>query len=121
MPIGYPWPLLTHVVAGVTSGLLAQIVLMVVLGTVPGRGWLDCRGDGPTPPPGAIHASLHSLGCFLLLSRLGKNGGAVLRSLVVALTIERRWIVQLEEPLLEQVFIADYGRVERDPYCLGVA
>src|SRR5688572_7138645 len=111
---------LPHEVTGVTSGVLLQVILVVTFGVVPGRGRLDCGGDWPTPTAGCCDASLHSLRRLLLRSVLRKDRGAVLRPDIVALTIERGWIVQLEEPLFEQVFVTNDGRIERDPNGLGV-
>ena len=52
--------------------------------------------------------------------RLREDRRAVLRADVVALTVERGRVVQLEEPLLEQVFVAEHRRVERHADRLGV-
>src|SRR5687767_2188666 len=69
----------------------------------------------------SLYASLHSFRGCLLRRSLRKDGGAVLRPDVVALTIQCRGIVQLEEPFLEQILITECRRVERDPYRFGVA
>src|SRR4051812_2587333 len=84
-----------HVVTGVTARVLAQIVLMVRLGAVPGARWLDARRDGPLPLARRIDARLHALRGRPLFGALRKDRRAVLRSDVVALAIERRGIVQL--------------------------
>ena len=51
---------------------------------------------------------------------LRKDRGAVLGPDVVALAVERGRVVQLEEPVLEQVLVAQHRRVERHPDRLGV-
>ena len=56
----------------------------------------------------------------LLLGGQGKDRGAVLRSDVVPLSIERRRIVQFEEPLLQEILVAEQAGIERDPNGLGM-
>src|SRR5207237_3144032 len=107
-------------VAGVAAGVLAQVILVVALGAVPLAGWLDARGDRPLPLARRVDARLHALGDLALLRRLRKDRRAVLRADVVALAIERGRVVELEEPVLEQLLIAQHRWVEGHADRLGV-
>lgn len=53
-----------------------------------------------------------TLGRRLLLGRLWENRRAILCPDVVPLAVECRRVVQLEEPFLEQILVADYEWVE---------
>mgnify|MGYP006951239953 CR=1 FL=1 len=91
-----------QVMTGVAAGMLAQVVLVIGFGAVPGRGGLDRCGDGPPPLTGRVDSGLHRLGDPLLLGGLRKDRRAILGSHVVALAVERGRVVQPEEPLLSR-------------------
>src|SRR5215207_2627967 len=93
--------LIAQVMAGVPAGMLAQVVLVILLGAVPGRGGLDARGDRPVPAPRRADARDDAFRDCSLLLRLREDCRAVLRPHVVALAVERRGVVQAEEPALE--------------------
>src|SRR5207247_6424820 len=116
----YRSSLVAHAVARVRSGVFSQVVLVVLLGAVPGGGRLYGRRERPLPLPGRLDARLHALGRDLLLWRLGKNRGPILRPHVVALAVERGRVVQLEEPFLQQIFVAEHRGIERHADRLGV-
>src|SRR4051812_48929537 len=84
-----------HEMAGVSTWILAQVVLVVALGTVPLGGRLDARGDRPLPLPARVYSRYHALRRALLLRRLRKDRGPVLRPDVVALAVQRGRVVQL--------------------------
>ena len=101
--------------------MLAQIVLMIGLGAVPGGGRFDGGGDGLFPFSRGVHARYHLFGRRLLLGSVRKQRGPVLGTDVVALAVERGGVVQFEEPLFQQIFVAQDGRIEGDPDGFGVA
>src|SRR5688572_17865785 len=107
--------------AGVPAGMLAQVVLVVILGTVPGGCGLDTRGDWPLPTPRRADTRDDAFRDGPLLFGLREDRRAVLRPRIVALAVERRGIVQAEEPALEQLLEAEHRRVEGHADRLGVA
>src|SRR5438876_3596862 len=92
--------LIAHVVAAVSARVFAQIILVIVLGAVPGGGGLNGCRKRALPFPGCIYTRPHSFRRCLLLRRLRKDRRSILGASVVTLAVECRWIVQLEEPLL---------------------
>src|ERR1043166_2582466 len=97
---------------GITARIFSQIILMIALGAVPGRGGLDGRSNRTLPLPRRLNARYHSLRRFLLLRRLRKNRRSILSADVIALTVEGGRIMQFEEPLLEYIFVAKVRRIE---------
>ena len=92
-------------------GVALKIFLVVFLGAGVLRGveCFDLRGDGLLD--GLLNPVFHRL-CGKVLRRVvGENGTAVLCADVVALAIERGWVVQDEE-YLQQGFVADDLRVK---------
>src|SRR4051812_40845492 len=87
--------LFTQVMTTVTTRMVAQIVLVILLSGVPVGGGLNRRRERSLPFPRRFYARLHSLCGYLLLRSLRKNRRAVLRTNVVALAVERSWVVQL--------------------------
>src|SRR6516225_10809661 len=95
----------------IPARMLLQIILVIPLGAVPrGRG-LDRRRDRPLPGSGRRDARDHALRRRLLLGALREDRRAVLRADVVALAVERGGIVQLEEPFLEEILVAEHRRI----------
>src|SRR5687767_15486464 len=96
----------------VSTGIVAQIILVIRLGGVP----LRCRFDGGRnsafPTSRRVDARSHTLRSGFLLWCLGEDRRAILRTDVVPLPVERGRVVQLEEPPLEQLLVAEYCRVE---------
>src|SRR5436190_20423447 len=106
---------------GVAAWILAQVVLVVGLGAVPGGGGLDGCRDRAAPLARGADARDDATCGLLLLGRLRKDRRAVLGADVVPLAVERGRIVQAEEPVLEQILVAQYRWVEGDAHRLGVA
>src|SRR5262245_34633818 len=111
---------LPHEVAGVAAGVPDQVVLVVVLGAVPGRRGDDLGDDRLLPLAGLVDARLHRLGRLLLLLGGVEDRRPVLRPDVVALPLERGRVVHPEEPLLQQVLVAQLPAVEDHLHRLGV-
>src|SRR5204862_7319388 len=108
-------------VARVSTRILPEIILVIRLGAVPGRGGLDRCGDRAAPFAGGVDARDHALGGGALFFGLWEDRRPILRAEVVPLTVERRRIVKAEEPLLTQMLVAQRRRVEGDADCFGVA
>ncbi len=83
---------------------------MISLGVVPGRGRLDRRRDRTLPAPRCVDARDDRRRRRFLLRRLREDCRAILRPDVVPLAIERRGIVQPEEPALEQFLVGEARR-----------
>src|SRR5215210_4191017 len=64
---------LAQEVAGVAAGILAQIVLVIGLGAVPGARGLDRRGDRTPPLSRGLHARDDAARGGLLKGRLRKD------------------------------------------------
>src|SRR3954465_4084461 len=105
--------LLSEKVAAVSARVLPEIVLMVALSTVPGGGRLDARRNRSLPFAGSLNPRYHLLRNVFLFRGLGKDRRAILGTDVVALAVERGGIVQPEEPVLQQLLVAQHGWVER--------
>src|ERR671910_910097 len=88
--------LIAQVVARVPAGILPQVVLVILLSAVPGRGGLDARGDRPPPAPRRTDTRDDAFRDRSLLLRLREDCRAVLRPRVVALAVKRRGVVQAE-------------------------
>ncbi len=88
--------------AGVSTGMLTQVVLVVLLSAIPGRSGFDARGNRTLPAPRRGDTRDDTFRDRLLLLRLRKDRRAVLRPDVVALAIERRGVVQAEKPAIEK-------------------
>src|SRR6185437_9319414 len=106
----------------VATGVLRQILLMIVLGVKePGRV-TDFRGDGAVSgggEPGLIRAP-GNLGCIPLCLVGHVNRGAVLRADVASLPHPLRGVVRLPEGL-EQILVADLGGIVNHAHHLGVS
>src|SRR5207237_5305040 len=92
-------------VAGVSAGVLLQVLLMIVLRRPERAGGNDLGDDFPFPLPRARHLILHALGDLSLLLVVVEDRGAVLGADVVALAVERRRVVHAEE-VAEEVLVA---------------
>src|SRR5918993_265637 len=106
-------------VAGVAIRVALEVILVLWLGLpeLAHRG--DCRHRATRPQTRGV--DIVDCPQSLLALRLGdvKDLRAVRSSDIVALAIQRGWIVNLEEDL-QNVTIADTCRVELDLYGLGV-
>src|SRR5688500_2941441 len=106
--------------AGVSARVLAQIVLVVIFGAIPGAGRLDARRDRSLPTPGRINTCDDAFRDGPLSLRLRERRGAILRPNVVALTVKCRRIVQPEKPAFEQILEGEHGWVESDTDRFGM-
>src|SRR5208337_2234272 len=93
--------------------MVLEVVLVIVLGGIERGGWLD-RGDDRAGE-GALFRQLsnHLLRGLVLLLIAIKNHRAILLADVVTLAVQRCRIVHREEHL-QQVFVADDGRIKGD-------
>lgn len=103
----------------VSSGLLEQVLLMVVLGVPPVLDGLNVGGNGVLEP-GVLQLLLHGLRGLLLLGRVGEDGRSVLRADIGALAIGLCGVVDLEEEV-HQLLVRDLGGLKRHLQRLGVA
>ncbi len=97
------------------KGIASEIFLMVGLSLKP-----PARRDHFSDDRIRVKAFLsdrrhHIVGNLFLLGGVIEDRGTVLRPAVIALPIERRGIVDHEEHI-QQITIADYLWVERDPH-----
>src|SRR5918997_2302957 len=113
------FPARAREVAGIAERVALEIVLVLRLGLPEFAGGRDLRHNAAWPQAGGIDI-VDCPQCLVTL-RLGdvENLRAVRSSDIVALAIQRGWIVNLEEDL-QNVTIADTCRVELDLYGLGV-
>src|SRR6476661_3378478 len=93
-----PRPLVAEVVAAVSARVLAQVILVIGLGAVPGGGGLDGGRDGTLPAARRLGPLDDPLRRALLLRGLREDRRAVLSADVVALAVEGGRVVQPEEP-----------------------
>ena len=105
----------------ITEGVLVQVLLVVVLGVVEVAGRGDLGGDPPVARPTELGLELipYPLRGRQLLRRGGVDRRAVLGADVVALPHALGRVVVLEEGL-EQLLVADLGRVVAHVHDLGV-
>ena len=97
-----------------------QIELVVLLRIPPLPGRHHRSRDGPLPiPPLALGKPQDTIGLLRLLVRMREDGRAVLRAPVLALGVERRGVVHLEEEL-DEFFVAQFFWVveELDCFCV---
>src|ERR1035438_280172 len=106
--------------AGIASGMLDQVVLVVFLGLPPGACGGDLGEDGSLPLPAGIHLGFHALGGLPLSLRMEENGAAVRGALVIPLLVQGGGIVHAEEEM-EQGFVAGLRRIEANLHGLGVS
>src|SRR5690606_13560985 len=107
-------------VAGVTVGVLDQVILVLGLGLPERAGGLD-RGDGLTrPQSGGVDVGDRVAGDALLLGGEREDRGAITGADVVSLPVQRGRVVDLEEER-EDVPVRRLGRVEDDLHRFGVA
>lgn len=97
--------------------MVGEVVLVVGLGRPEGGRLGDLGDDGIGVGTGQFGD--HGLGRRLLLHRMPKDGGSVLRADIVALAVEGGRVVDGEEDG-EQVGVADHGRIETDLHGFGV-
>jgi hypothetical protein len=90
-----------------------QIILMLRLGFPEGTGGREFRDDFPGPEAGGLDIRDRILGDALLLVVDIENGRPVARADVVALTVARGGIVNLEEKFQQRPVVGDV-RIERD-------
>jgi hypothetical protein len=109
-----PWEM-----AGVTVRIPLEIVLMLRLGFPENAGRRHLGHDFARPKPGGIHVGYRVFPDALLLIIHAEDCGTIAGADVVALAIERRRIMDLEEKF-QKVAIADPGRVEYNLDSLGV-
>src|SRR5271168_1338016 len=106
----------------VATGILRQILLVIVLGVKELRRVADFRGDGAVSrggEPGLISAPRDLGGAPLcLVSHVDR--GAVLRTDIVPLSHSLRGIVRLPE-YLEQILVSDLGGIINHARNLGVS
>jgi NAD(P)-dependent dehydrogenase (short-subunit alcohol dehydrogenase family) len=105
----------------VAEGVFVQVLLVVVLGVVEVGGRGDLGSDPPVTRTSELGLELipHSLGSFQLLRRGRDNRRSVLGADVVALPHPLGRVMVLKEDL-EQLLVADHGRVVAHFHDLGV-
>src|ERR1700730_16073901 len=92
--------------AGVSAGIALQVVLVLGLRLPEGAGRGNFGHDLARPQAGGVDIGDGILGDPLLLGRRIEYRRAIARSDVVALAVQRRRIVNLEEEL-QQLAVAD--------------
>jgi|GEM_PF-1375153 len=97
-----------------------EVVLMVIFGGVEGAEGLEFGDDGGGPELAGGEVGNDGLCLDLLVGSVVKDGGAVLRADIGALTIGGGGVVDGEEDV-KQVGVADDGRIKGDLDGLGVA
>src|ERR1700675_1155925 len=98
---------------GVAVRIAFQIILVLRLGVPEGTGGCELGYDFARPETGGLDIRDRILRDALLLVVHTENGGSVARSSVVALTVARGGIVNLEEKF-QQRPVADQLRIESD-------
>lgn len=109
-----------QVVAGafVPRGVVVEVQLVVLLGGPPLAGGGNLGDDGALPPLG-VGLGRHLARRLFLLGVVVVDGGAVLRSRVRALGVERGGVVELVEEL-EELAVRDLLGVKDDLRGFGV-
>ena len=105
--------------AGVAAGILQQIVLMLGFGFPEVTCRHDLGHDLAGPQPGFVDIGDRVLGNPTLLVGGVEDRRSIARADVVSLAVARGRIVNLEEEL-EDLPIADPGRIEDDLDCFGM-
>src|SRR5215212_5619534 len=100
--------------------VVAEVVLVVVLGDVELVEGRDLGHDGVVPDPLRLQVGDHLFRNALLLFVVVEDHGPVLRPHVRPLTVEGRRVVD-GEVNLQDVPVRDFVGVERDLYDLGVS
>lgn len=95
----------------ITTRVILQIQLMILLRIPPLARGQDLRRDGPAAPPLLLHLLRHLLGRLLLLLVVVEDGAAVLRPAVGALSVLGCRVVHLVEEF-EQLAVSDLVWVE---------
>ena len=106
--------------AGVAGRIAFQVVLMLRLGLPEIPFGLHLCDDLARPAAGAVDRSDHLLGDLLLRLVDIVDPRAIAGAEVVALAVQRRRVVDLEEEL-DQLPVTDPGGVEDDLDALGMA
>src|SRR5688572_11741931 len=114
------YPVGPNVMAGVAVRISLQVILMIGFGLPE----LACRNDFghnfAGPQARSIDVGDRVFGNPSLLVAGVEDRGSIAGPDVVALAIARTWVVNLEEEL-EDLSIADAGRIEDDLDCFGVS
>src|SRR5438067_4272970 len=105
--------------AGVTSWVSLEVVLVLRLGLPERTGPRELGDDLARPQPGGVDVGDGVLGHLALLVARVEDGGAIAGADVVALPVPRRRVVDLEEEL-EEVAEAQLVGIEDDLDGLGV-
>src|SRR5690606_26087881 len=113
-------PVRPREVAGVAVRVLQEVVLVLGLGLPERAGRLDGRHGLARPQARRVHVGDRVASDLLLLRREREDGRAVAGPDVVALTVQRRRVVDLEEER-QDVAVGRLRGIEDDLHRLGVA
>src|SRR5436190_19413841 len=98
-------------VAGVTTRIFGEILLVVVFRRVEFRGGRDLRCDRAAELAGLVPFCLHTFRSLLLRFAGAENRRAILRAHVVVLPVQRRGIVHPKE-IIQQRLVTQPGGIE---------
>jgi len=105
----------------VPSGVLEQILLVIVLRVIPGPRFFYGRDN--LLPFGSkmflLHLLRYTTGNRLLLWRVEEDRRTVLGAVICALGVERRWVMGAIE-ILNKLIICDLAGIKFDAQCLGM-
>ena len=97
------------------GGVAGEVLLVIILSRVERRRGRDLGHQRAIPYPGRVELTDDLLRDRLLLRAVIEDHRTVLRADIVALAVERSWVVDREEDL-QNLTQTDDGRIERHLY-----